>query len=838
MCRSENLTLALVIAAMLATMGPGYAQTAAAGDVRVVGLETNATAEPLGMDDAQPRFTWRLEANLPGVRQTSYRVVVATSERTAARGQGQGLVWDSKVLQSSDPYAIYAGPALASRTRYYWSVRVSAGVQASHHSGTAWFETAYMTPGEWKGEWISGPKRLERPPTAAEGLADDSCCLKANAIPHAAGSVARGEDPQDFCRPPGGRGNSGACREVRPAPMLRKTFEVEPASRRGKVVAARIYSAGLAYNNLTLNGTSASDRLLSPGFTNYADSVLYTTDDVASLIRQGQSSATANVIATQLGSGQFDNETTSGDWGWETAEWRATPRLRLDMYIKYADGTEQVVKSDGSWKVSIAGPTRYDGYYLGETYDARKEIPGWDTPGFDASSWSAAQVVDGPSGTLHAQREEPTKVVATWPAGTRTSPRPGVYVWDTGQQRAGWATISVYGAPAGTPIQIFYSDKTAADGTVSSTGYTPNGQIQTDYYIAKGTGSAGRPEVFAPQFTYKGFQYIQISSPSSPASTSGGTPQPLPSGVTVRVESVQEVRTSMPESGSFTSSNPLLNQIEKYTRAAIAENYVAGIITDTPEYEKNAWTGDAQLSAPAASLMFDTQRQYWKAFQDMADNQVAATGEVTLLAPTNKGYGHVGQTFKSAANGGASPVWDAFWFVIPWESYLRYGDVRGLQTTYPLMQKYLDNWVPQWTNKDGDSYNYTLTAGLGDWCPPTGVDAPDGAPTKVRIPTVIAPTVTAYYAYLTKIAADSARALGRTAEAAHFDQVYASIKTDFNARWWDAGVGYYREGPAQMFVQTMNVLPLAFGLVACRIVTFSRRSASMLAWHSAAHGLS
>ncbi len=1023
--------LAILVLAIFAVTSVAVLRAVAqpAPPVRVVALETDATAEPLGIDDPAPRFTWRLEATRPAIRQTAYRVIVATSEQAAAAGQREDLVWDSKEVRTGDPFAIYAGPALRSRTRYYWSVQVTiAAVRRPYASAVSWFETAYMRPAEWSGAWIAGPQRLETPPTAAQGAADDACCLavettlyaptaagatnmKVNSTagfvprrrfevggevayptevgtaaattvlavaapagatnvkaagvqgfaagqditigaqhavieavgtaaskaslaaaaapgattlqaapagmapgggrsaapvfqagegiiidgetrtiaevraapgsrggfpgrgprnitvavttpfasahprgatvlspgsgitfspalltaqaagaavstpgtgvtfapalrsPHPANTAIHGDAAPDFCRPPGGRDNSGACREVRPAPMLRKTFLVDPVSRHGKVVSARVYAAGLAYDNLTLNGARTGPRALSPGFTNYADTVLYTTDDVTKLVRQQQDSAAENVIAAQLGSGQFDDETTSNDWHWEDAEWRATPRLRLDLYITYSDGTAQLVKSDGSWQANVEGPWRYDGYYLGETYDARKEIPGWNEPGLNSSLWPAARVVEAPKGVLRAERQEPTRVVARWPAGKRTNPKPGVFVYDAGKLIAGWATISVWGAPAGTAIQIFYSDKTAADGTVSSSGFTPNGQIQTDYYIAKGTGTVKAPETFAPQFTYKGFRYVQISAPSHPASTSGGIPQALPAGVEVRVDSLQETRTAMAVTGQFHASNPLLERIEAVTRDSIAASYVAGIITDTPEYEKNGWTGDAQLSAPAASLFFDTERQYWKSFQDMVDNQVADTGELTLLAPTNKGYGHVGQTFKNAANAGATPVWDAFWFVIPWEAYLRYGDARALQMTYPLMRKYLDHWIPQWTSKDGDAYHYTLTSGLGDWDPPTGADAADGAPTRVSIPTVIAPATTAYYAYMAKIAADSARALGQKEQAAHFDRVFARIKTDFNAKWWDAAAGYYRENPKQMFVQTMQVLPLAFGLV-------------------------
>ena len=129
------------------------------------------------------------------------------------------------------------------------------------------------------------------------------------------------------------------------------------------------------------------------------------------------------------------------------------------------------------------------------------------------------------------------------------------------------------------------------------------------------------------------------------------------------------------------------------------------------------------------------------------------------------------------------------------------------------MQKYLDQWIPRWTGKDGDRFDYTLTSGLGDWLPPTGEDAPAGSATKLRVPTVIAPSTTAYYAYLTRIAADSARTLGKQGEAAHFDDVFGRIKADFNAKWWDEGAGFYRESPEQAFTQTMQVLPLAFDLV-------------------------
>ncbi|MBV8859035.1 MAG: family 78 glycoside hydrolase catalytic domain [Acidobacteria bacterium] len=746
----------------------GWLVSAQSSGLTLARLETDAAPEPLGIDDRAPRLSWALVGARRGLLQTAYRVLVASQPELAREGGAD--VWDSGRVASSDPWVVYSGPALKSRTRYYWTARAWAtDGTASVWARPEWFETALLDANEWRGRWIAGPERKVVPLTEAEGLADDDSIRAAG----------------ELCRPVGWlkgtwsasrvKNNQGECREIRPAPLLRKTFQIsKPVAR------ARVYSSGLAYNQLSVNGRAASDRLLDPGFTDYSRTVLYTTQDVTALLRQGE-----NVLASELGSGHYDDATRTWDWGWEQAEWRARPRLRLDLYITYRDGTEQLVSSDETWKVSTAGPTRYDSYYLGETYDARREINGWNRPGFDDAAWEAARVVEAPAGVLRAETHEPIRVVDVRPPGTRTEPAPGVFVYDTGQNLTGWAEVKV-NAPAGTAVEIFYSEKLGQDGRASTDGnFLVFGQLQTDYYVARGKGE----EVWTPRFSYKGFQYVQISGPA------GG---PLPSDARVTVERVQQVRTSLARTSQFESSNGTLNRIHGNTAWAV-QNNMHGIITDTPVYEKNAWTGDASLTAGTASLLFDTERLYRKMFQDMLDAQTEQ-GEVSLLAPSNENYGYVGATFKQADCCGATPAWDAFWFVIPWESWMRYGDRRALEVTYPAMRKYLDEWVPRWTDKDGDGFAYTLTSGLGDWVPPKGV------------PTINALTSTAYYAHLARIAADAARALGKNEDAGRYDDLFKKIRADFNARFLGPE-GFYREKDADPFVQSAQIFPLAFGLV-------------------------
>jgi alpha-L-rhamnosidase len=754
------------VAGSMPFTGEGAAPAARVAPAAVASLETDAAPAPLGIDDPRPRLTWQLVGQ-GTLRQTAFQLLVASTPQLLRPGAVD--VWDSGLVRSSEPAAVYAGPPLRARTRYFWTVRAwTSATDATPWGEPTWFETALLTPADWNGRWIAGPER-HGPLGEAEGQADDVSIRAAG----------------EFCRPvawltsgfaAARRNNQGECRELRPAPMLRRAFRVEKA-----VARARLYAAGLAYAELALNGKPTSPRKLEPGFTNYAKTVLYTTDDVTGLLRPGE-----NVLSLVLGSGQFDDAARTWDWGWEEAEWRATPRARVDLRLSYEDGSEDIVATDASWKLSTDGPTRFDNYYLGETYDARREIAGWREPGFDDRAWTAARVVDGPAGVLRAEIHEPIAVVDRRGAGTRTEPLAGIVVYDIGQNLTGWAELAV-DAPAGTAIEVFYSEKLGSDGTASTDGNAlVYGQLQTDYYVARGGGG----ETWTPRFSYKGFQYVQLTGPNR---------SPLPPGVRVAITAVQQLRTSLASTAELELSQPTLAHIHRNARWAIQSN-LHGIVTDTPVYEKNGWTGDAQLTAGAASLLFDTERLYRKMFQDMADGQTAE-GELPLLSPTNRNYGTVGRpAFKPPACCGATPAWDAFWFVLPWESYRRYGDARALERTLPLMRKYLDQWLPRWTAKDGDAYAFTLTSGLGDWLPPSGV------------PTLNALVSTAFYARMAQIAADSARALHDAEAAAKYDALFAHVREDFNARFLAAD-GIYRETVEQGFVQTAQILPLAFGLV-------------------------
>ena len=621
------------------------APTAADRDVLdVVGLTVDAMAEPLGIDNPKPRLAWRLESARRGVLQTDYRVLVASRPEWVREGTAD--VWDSGNVRSADPSAVYDGRPLKPRTRYYWSVRVATtGARHGGSSSRGWFETALLTPTEWKGAWIAGPERSLVERTPEQGLANDAPIRAAG----------------EFCRPTAWPTvplmtrvpkDQGECREIRPAPMFRKAFTV------GKPVArARVYSSGLGYHDLSVNGARASDSVLDPQFTDYSKTVLYTTADVTALLRPGE-----NVLASELGSGQFDDATRTWDWGWHEAQWRATPRLRLDLHVTYTDGTEEVVASDDSWRVSVDGPRRYDSTYLGETYDARREIAGWKRGRLRRRALGGG-----------ARGGRPRRCPAR--AGARADPRGrGAAAGDADGAVAGRLRLRRRPEPhrlgddprartGGHRRSRSSTARSLENGRASTKGNDlVGGQLQTDYYVARGEGE----ERWAPRFSYKGFQYVQLSGPGR---------QPLPEGVSVagrvraagprgppaHVDLRVEPRDARPHPPQHGLGDP--------------ENNVHGIITDTPVYEKNAWTGDAQLTAGTASMLFDTERLYRKMFQDMRDAQTAR-GRGAAPGPEQPELRLRRQARLQARRPAAArrPPWDAFWFVIPWESYQRHGD--------------------------------------------------------------------------------------------------------------------------------------------------------------------
>ncbi|MCC7377710.1 MAG: glycoside hydrolase family 78 protein [Verrucomicrobiales bacterium] len=648
------------------------------------GLRTEYLENPIGLDVRQPRLSWILTSSNRRQQQTAYQILVATRDDRLRSGKAD--LWDSGRVESGESLHIrYAGRPLDSRQTCWWKVRVwDQDGQESPWSAPAFWEMGLLQPGDWTAHWIGRDESLED----------------------------------------------------RPAPWLRRTFNL-----RGPVQRARVYVSGLGYYDLSINGHAVGDRMLDPAFTRYDRRVLYATHDVTRWLRPGK-----NCLGVVLGTGWF-NCHTRAVWNFHQAPWRMSPRLLLQFHLDYSDGKTEVLVSDESWKIG-ASPTVFDSIYGGESYDAGLELPGWNTPSFKDSNWDNARNLAAPAGRLTAQRMPPIRLQAPIEPVAITEPAPGVYVVDFGKNIAGVAEITASG-PAGLKVQWRYGERLTPDGRLDTRDIDQHIKsqgkdqaFQTDTYTLRGTGT----ERWHARFTYHGFQYIEVTG----LRPSRDTFRALP------------LHSEIPRTGTFVCSDDRLNQVQAAAQRSFLNNF-QGLPTDCPHREKNGWTGDAHLAVEQANFNFLPVTVHAKWIQDLIDEQ-RPTGELPGIVPTS-GWGY---------DWGNGPAWDSALMLIPKAAHTYFGDTDMFERHYDAMRRYVDYLT---TKAD----HGIVAIGLNDW-----------APWKTQTPADI--TSTAYYYVDARTVAQAARLLGRDQDAARYDTLADEIRRAFNARFLHADTATYGNG--------------------------------------------
>jgi len=663
-----------------------------------VALRCEYRVNPLGIDATRPRLSWQVESDGTNLLQTAYQIVVAISSGTAAEGQGD--VWNSGRIASSQSLVDYAGPALKAARRYYWSVKVwDTQGHVSRWAKPECWEMGLLEAGDWSGaQWIAGA--------------------------------------------------------VSPAaPLFRAAFDIAKP-----VAKARLYIGAAGYYVASLNGNRVGDAILDPGFTAYDKRLLYSTYDVTGSTLPG-----TNVLGVTLGRGFYAIDAIPGKilW-WDHAPWLAKqPRLIAKLDITYADQTHTTVVSNPDWRTH-PGPTTSDSLYRGETFDARLTPTGWDMPGYEAKDWVRAAAVPAPSTNLQAQMAEPIRVVNEIYAVSISQPKPGTFVYQFPVMMAGWPQLTVSGSP-GTTVILRLGEKLNPDGTVDNMGdpgLTP-GEIQRYEYTLAGHGT----EVWDPQFSYAGFQYVQMDQfPGVPTTNS-----------LVACQVHSDVRII----GSFSCSSALLNNVHDICKRSVLGN-LHGVFTDSPMYEKRGWGDDGSLCAQAADN-FGMLGFYEKWLNDIGDTQ-NAQGNIADIAP--------------GLDEGNDPSWSSDFLVLPWRLYQEYGDSHVISTHYAAMKRYLEYLSSRATN-------HLLKGLYGDWVSPGFVQPPEG-------PDLVA---SANYYRDVLLFSKMATVLGYSTDAARYRDLAEEIKQAFNVRYLDRANAVYRTEREVGYRQTSNALPLDYGLV-------------------------
>ncbi len=687
-------------------------------------LKSEYQVNPLGLQTGQPRFSWTLASKERGSTQKAYQMLAASSPDKLSDTEAD--LWNSGRVESRDQLGIvYSGNPLHSGQRIYWKVGVWGDDKEANWSRPAWFEIALLTPEDWKAKWIT----RDTPRITSE--------------------------KEMF--------------EDRPSPLYRKEFSIEK-----KIKRARAYVSGLGYYELHINGKRIGDHVLDPGWTSYSKRVLYSTYDVTRELQHGE-----NAVGVMLGNGWYD-PLPLRMWGKINPRDHLTigePRLILQLAIEFTDGTSQTVVSDGSWHVGD-GPVLRNSVYLGEVYDARREKSDWDKPRFNDSTWENAIVAKEPLGKLSAQDAPPIRVTHTFKAVKLTEPKPRVFIFDLGQNFAGWSRLRVKG-PAGTKVRMRYGELLYKDGTLN--GMTsvcgqikgggkdyvydgvgmPRTAFQLDEYILRGDGE----EIFTPHFTFHGFRYVEVTGyPGKPT-----------------LDSIEGLvlNTDIPSAGEFVCSNEMFNRIQHIAIWAELSNLFS-VQSDCPHREKFGYGGDLVADSEMALLNFDMSRFYAKVADDFSD-AVRANGGFTETAP------FVGISDSGLGEQSGPIGWGTAHPLLQWQLYQYYGDKRILAEQYDATKR----WIELLHIKAKD---FILDNGIGDH--------------ESLVPKRPILTGTGFYYLNVQLFARIAHVLGRESDAQEAETVSGKIKAAFNQKFLETRTGKYDIG-----TQCCQSVPLYLHLV-------------------------
>ena len=503
-----------------------------------------------------------------------------------------------------------------------------------------------------------------------------------------------------------------------PVVALRHDFHIAKPVR-----SARLFATALGAYKFHLNGQAVGDQVLSPGWTDFREHVTYQEYDVTSAMHQGE-----NAVGAYLAPGWYS---TPLEWVGQGNNYGDTPpALRAELRIEHTDGSVEWVVTDDSWRADDS-PIEKAEIYDGETYDARKEQPGWDTTKFSAATWHAADVIEPKPVKMEWQSFQPIRATKLVPAISVHRLPDGRFIYDFGQDLAGVARIAVQGK-AGAEVTLRFGEVLNPDGTL----YTENlrNAKATDHFILSGRGV----EEYQPLFTFHGFRYMELS----------GIPEPLP----LRDVTAVVLHTDAPNTIDLKTGNQMVNKLWSNILWGQWSNFV-GVPTDCPQRdERLGWSADAQVFWRTASYNMDLAAFSRKYAADLRGTQ-ATTPMYGIYAPGT-----------TKPNPGFGAGWSDAGVIVPWTSWIQTGDPEILAENWNGMKQYVDaiesaNPDYLWKNKSGIAF--------GDWL------SPEGTTSQVLIST-------AYWAYDVSLMKQMAHALGRTEDEQKYADEFAKIRTAFD----------------------------------------------------------
>ena len=542
-----------------------------------------------------------------------------------------------------------------------------------------------------------------------------------------------------------------------PSPHFRKEFKI------GKnISSARMYVTSHGLYEMHLNGNKVGDQVLTPGWTSYARRLQYQVYDVTEMLKKGD-----NAIGAVLGDGWYRGSLA---WSKNWAVYGKTLGVLMQLRIVYSDGTESYIITDESWKGIQDGAIRMNDLYNGETYDANKKLSGWSMPAYDESRWLNVKTGSYKFNLIASEGPPVRKIQELKPVRIFRTPK-GSLIADMGQNMVGWIRLKVTGSK-GAVITLRHAEVLDKFGEF----YTENlraAKCQLTYTIA-GTGE----EIYEPRFTFMGFRFVEVTG--------------FPGELTADNLTGVVIHSDMPVTGTYESSNPMLNQLQHNIQWGQKGNFV-DVPTDCPQRdERLGWTGDAQAFCRTAAYNMNVAGFFSKWLKDVASDQRTG-GEIPVVIPDV--LNPQGSTTAQASAG-----WGDVAVIAPWTMYQVYGDKDLLRTQYPSMLA----WTDYIKKTAGDDYIWNQGSVFGDWLfyhpPVNNHTEPDGHTDHDFI-------ATAFYAYSVQLLLEAANLFGQSEDAGVYRAVHEKIKEVFVEEY------VTKAGRVGTNSQTSYVLALMFDLL-------------------------
>lgn len=680
--------------------------------ISVTNLQCEMLNNPEGIDVVQPRLSWQIKADENAVKQTAYQILVASSLENLNANKAD--LWDSgKVESNQSVHIIYQGKKLSDRQNAFWKVTIFTNKGEIKSGENAHFSIGILTYADWKStRWIGYEK------------------------------VSKTDSVSQFSR--------------LSARYFRKGIDLKKP-----IKTAKVYIMGMGLYELYINGNKIGDQVLAPVPTDYTKNVKYNVFDVTAQLKEGK-----NMLGTILGNGRFF--AMRQDYKPYKIKSFGLPKMALQLFVEYTDGTKDIIRTDDTWKLTTDGPILSNNEYDGEEYDARKEMNGWNTTNFDDKTWVNARYVQEPGGFFEAQMTPNMKIMGEVKPISIKATDKGTYILDMGQNMVGWLQLKVKGK-SGDPITMKFAESLQKDGSL----YIANlrDAKTTDIYTLKGEGE----EIWEPRFVFHGFRFVEISGYKTP---------PTLDNFLGKV-----VYDEMKTTGTFECSDPTMNQIFKNAWWGISGNY-KGMPIDCPQRnERQPWLGDRTTGAYGESFLFNNQTLYAKWLDDIKNSQTQDGGLPDVAPAFWRYYGD-------------NVTWPGTYITVADMLYTQFADAEVIKKQYPTMKKWMVYMEENYLQNDlmnKDKY--------GDWCvPPESLELIRSKdPARLTDGQLLS---TAFYYQLLETMKKFAKIANANTDIAHYDDLAVRIIKAFNAKFLNPDKNYYANNTV-----TANVLPLAFGMV-------------------------